>query len=67
MQDCFPIHIDDAHFLPLELVNNSQNTRKVVQIVDPEFSSVCPKTGLPDYGRVILKYVPVVAFTLRLS
>lgn len=58
MQDCFPIHIDDAEFLPLELVRNSHNSRKVVQIIDPEFSSVCPKTGLPDYGRVILRYVP---------
>jgi 7-cyano-7-deazaguanine reductase len=29
-----------------------------VEIVMPEFTSVCPKTGLPDFGRVALRYVP---------
>ncbi len=25
----------------------------------PEFTSVCPKTGLPDFGRLTLTYAPV--------
>lgn len=58
MQPCFPINIEDAEFHPLSVVPNSDLTRKMIQIVDPEFSSVCPKTGLPDYGRVILRYIP---------
>jgi len=29
-----------------------------VQIEMPEFTSVCPKTGLPDFGRIVLRYVP---------
>jgi 7-cyano-7-deazaguanine reductase len=29
-----------------------------VEIVMPEFTSVCPKTGLPDHGTVTLRYVP---------
>jgi 7-cyano-7-deazaguanine reductase len=29
-----------------------------VEIVMPEFTSVCPKTGLPDFGRIVLRYVP---------
>jgi len=29
-----------------------------IEIVMPEFTSVCPKTGLPDFGRVALRYVP---------
>ena len=29
-----------------------------IEIVNPEFSSVCPKTGLPDFGRIVLRYVP---------
>jgi 7-cyano-7-deazaguanine reductase len=29
-----------------------------VEIGMPEFSSVCPKTGLPDTGNLILRYVP---------
>ncbi len=30
-----------------------------IEIVMPEFTSVCPKTGLPDFGRVVLRYVPL--------
>jgi 7-cyano-7-deazaguanine reductase len=29
-----------------------------IEIVMPEFTSVCPKTGLPDFGRLVLRYVP---------
>ena len=29
-----------------------------IEIDMPEFTSVCPKTGLPDAGRIILRYIP---------
>lgn len=29
-----------------------------IRIEIPEFTSVCPKTGLPDFGTLILRYVP---------
>ncbi len=29
-----------------------------IEISMPEFTSVCPKTGLPDHGELILRYVP---------
>ncbi len=29
-----------------------------ILIDDPEFTSVCPKTGLPDFGVVQLRYMP---------
>jgi 7-cyano-7-deazaguanine reductase len=29
-----------------------------IEIVMPEFTSVCPKTGLPDFGKVVLRYTP---------
>ena len=29
-----------------------------IVIYDPEFTSVCPKTGLPDFGVITLRYVP---------
>ena len=29
-----------------------------VEIVCPEFTSVCPKTGLPDFGTLTIRYVP---------
>lgn len=29
-----------------------------IEIAMPEFTSVCPKTGLPDFGKLTLVYVP---------
>jgi len=29
-----------------------------IEIALPEFTSVCPKTGLPDHGTITLTYVP---------
>ena len=29
-----------------------------ISIEIPEFTSVCPKTGLPDFGTLIVRYVP---------
>lgn len=26
--------------------------------INPEFTSVCPKTGLPDFGTITVKYIP---------
>ncbi len=36
--------------------NVSQTTR--VEIVNPEFTSLCPKTGLPDHGTIVIRYLP---------
>jgi 7-cyano-7-deazaguanine reductase len=29
-----------------------------IQILCPEFTSVCPMTGLPDFGEIRISYVP---------
>ena len=29
-----------------------------IEIVSPEFTSVCPKTGLPDHGKITVRYTP---------
>jgi 7-cyano-7-deazaguanine reductase len=29
-----------------------------ITIEIPEFTSVCPKTGLPDFGTITIRYVP---------
>ena len=29
-----------------------------IEIVVPEFTSECPKTGLPDFGKLTLRYIP---------
>jgi 7-cyano-7-deazaguanine reductase len=30
----------------------------VITIRQPEFTSVCPMTGLPDYGTITIRYAP---------
>ena len=30
----------------------------IIHIDVPEFTSVCPKTGLPDFGTITIDYVP---------
>lgn len=29
-----------------------------IVVEDPEFTSVCPKTGLPDFGTIVIRYMP---------
>src|SRR5664279_5554001 len=29
-----------------------------IVVDDPEFTSVCPKTGLPDFGNLVIRYQP---------
>ena len=29
-----------------------------VRVEIPEFTSVCPKTGMPDFGTMVIEYVP---------
>ncbi len=29
-----------------------------IEIAMPEFTSVCPKTGQPDFANIILEYIP---------
>jgi 7-cyano-7-deazaguanine reductase len=33
----------------------------VIEHINEEFTSLCPKTGHPDFGRVILRYSPAKA------
>ena len=43
----------------LETFTNQFPSRDyLVEIVCPEFTSVCPKTGQPDFGTLTLRYVP---------
>jgi 7-cyano-7-deazaguanine reductase len=29
-----------------------------IEITCPEFTSMCPKTGNPDFGTIVIRYVP---------
>jgi 7-cyano-7-deazaguanine reductase len=42
----------------IETWPNQYKTGYQIEITMPEFTSVCPKTGLPDHGTLILRYVP---------
>jgi 7-cyano-7-deazaguanine reductase len=38
--------------------NQFPNRDYTIEIVCPEFTSVCPKTGQPDFGKLTFSYVP---------
>jgi 7-cyano-7-deazaguanine reductase len=38
--------------------NQYPNRDYTIEIVCPEFTSVCPKTGQPDFGTITIHYVP---------
>ena len=43
----------------LETFRNQHPQRDyTIEIVCPEFTSVCPKTGQPDFGTITYSYVP---------
>jgi 7-cyano-7-deazaguanine reductase len=47
----------DAPLPEIEVWEN-QFPNYEIQIEFPEFTSVCPKTGLPDHGTLTLTYIP---------
>lgn len=42
----------------IESWENQYKRDYTIKIVHPEFTSVCPKTGLPDFGTITIDYVP---------
>jgi 7-cyano-7-deazaguanine reductase len=58
-------HYTDAHaaagldhkFPEIETWPNQFPGYEIV-VDDPEFTSVCPKTGLPDFGTITIRYQP---------
>ena len=43
----------------LELFDNPRPEREyTITIRCPEFTSVCPKTGQPDFGEITIEYIP---------
>jgi 7-cyano-7-deazaguanine reductase len=47
----------DAPLPALETFPN-QFPGYTIRISMPEFTSVCPRTGLPDHGTLVIEYVP---------
>jgi len=48
--------------VPPEILETFPNPRPErdyeISIRAPEFTSVCPKTGMPDFGEIQIRYVP---------
>ncbi len=44
----------------LQVINYEYRRRRDIEINirQPEFTSVCPMTGLPDFGAIIIRYRP---------
>lgn len=47
----------DCNFPAIETWENQFPGYEIL-IDDPEFTSVCPKTGLPDFGALTVRYMP---------
>ena len=47
------------HFPTLETFENPYPDRDYeIVITQPEFTSLCPKTGFPDFGTIRITYIP---------
>ncbi|HNT34210.1 MAG TPA: preQ(1) synthase [bacterium] len=43
----------------VETFDNPRSDRPyTITITNPEYTSVCPKTGLPDFGTITIHYTP---------
>ena len=43
----------------LETFDNKHPERDYIVTLDcPEFTSLCPKTGQPDFGHIVIRYIP---------
>ncbi|KPJ69384.1 7-cyano-7-deazaguanine reductase [candidate division WOR-1 bacterium DG_54_3] len=42
----------------MECFPNQYKRGYEIVIENPEFTSLCPKTGLPDFGKITIRYVP---------
>jgi 7-cyano-7-deazaguanine reductase len=40
------------------LENRFKGREYEIELADPEFTSICPLTGAPDFGTLTIRYVP---------
>jgi 7-cyano-7-deazaguanine reductase len=52
-----PDRVDTTTLDPIEYAYQGHRDI-VITIRQPEFTSVCPMTGLPDFGTLTIKYMP---------
>ena len=49
---------DDFRDILETFENDNPQRDYLIEITCPEFTSVCPKTGQPDFGTLIFEYIP---------
>ena len=55
----FFMNTNKPTYKDLEIVTNEYKKQDyTIEVTIPEFNCVCPKTGLPDFGTIHIKYVP---------
>ena len=54
------VHARSGINTPLPKIESFENQFKNYEITIsiPEFTSVCPRTGLPDFGTITIRYIP---------
>ena len=51
--------LDDPGKVKLDSIENPHmGLNYVVRLSSPEFTSICPKTGQPDFGNIVIDYLP---------
>lgn len=52
-------HIRKLELPAIEVFENIYSDRDYnIHLDFPEFTAICPKTGLPDFGTVVIEYIP---------
>ena len=49
---------DPEKFKLESIINPHQNKEYVIRLSSPECTSICPITGQPDFGNIIVDYIP---------
>jgi 7-cyano-7-deazaguanine reductase len=55
-QDCSKAGLD-VKLPAIECWKNHHKNYEITMVI-PEFTSVCPKTKLPDFGKITIQYIP---------
>lgn len=50
--------LDEPSMAILETFPNQFSNDYLIEIAHPEFTSLCPKTGQPDFAKIYIDYIP---------
>ena len=52
-------HIREMETPAIETWKNEYSDKDyTIEVTNPEFTAICPKTGLPDFGTIQIAYIP---------